>query len=547
MRRFRLLFICLASLLLILPTVSAARPLSSLSPAPAITLRWRVDDGAIATGVEQRGWTWGPHIFRSGPEPYAESPLQQRAVWYLDKARMEITQPGLDPASTWFVTSGLLVRELMSGQIQTGDRSFEPRQPADLPIAGDLDVALDQTITYGDLQPLASLNHDKRVPSRIEDGAVVVEVLGKGGFVRQDERLLHYNVQLTTYDDVLGHNLPDVFTAALAPDRLLFIAGRPLTEPYWTTVPIAGAPTDVLIQAFERRVLTYTPSNPPGWQVEWGNVGRQYAQWRYGTPEDGALIDPSIVVEPSTTDTEPADTSESAIRRLEVLSPEAARIAQKRDGQVAAAVLDMQSGVLYSISGTRAFPMYSTVKVPIMLGLLNQVQQQNRAVAEWEDRLLRAMIQRSDNDAASTLLERIGGAKQLERYLQSIGLQHTRIDRSTWGTSTTTAQDMVRLLAKLGDCTILNDKLCHYALELMRDVIPGQRWGVSAGVPGSRSVALKNGWYPEDGAWTINSIGYVKTSQKRYAVAIYTRQNATMRYGVDTIESIAAEVYPAVP
>ena len=40
----------------------------------------------------------------------------------------------------------------------------------------------------------------------------------------------------------------------------------------------------MLVQAFERRLLTYVPGNPPGWQVEAGNVGRHYYEWRYGAP-----------------------------------------------------------------------------------------------------------------------------------------------------------------------------------------------------------------------------------------------------------------------
>ena len=53
------------------------------------------------------------------------------------------------------------------------------------------------------------------------------------------------------------------------------------------TVLLDGEPTDVLIQAFERRVLTYTPSNPSGWKVESGNIGRHYYQWYYGPhPEE---------------------------------------------------------------------------------------------------------------------------------------------------------------------------------------------------------------------------------------------------------------------
>ena len=40
----------------------------------------------------------------------------------------------------------------------------------------------------------------------------------------------------------------------------------------------------MLIQAFERRVLTYMPGNPPAFQVEMGNVGAHYRDWRYGGP-----------------------------------------------------------------------------------------------------------------------------------------------------------------------------------------------------------------------------------------------------------------------
>ena len=63
-----------------------------------------------------------------------------------------------------------------------------------------------------------------------------------------------------------------------------YATGYPISEAYWTTVLVAGVPQDVLVQAFERRVLTYTPSNPAGWEVEAGNVGQHYHRWRY----DGA-------------------------------------------------------------------------------------------------------------------------------------------------------------------------------------------------------------------------------------------------------------------
>jgi hypothetical protein len=58
--------------------------------------------------------------------------------------------------------------------------------------------------------------------------------------------------------------------------------GLPITEAYWAKVKVGGVVKDVLIQAFERRVLTYTPTNPAAFKVEWGNIGRHYYGWRYG-------------------------------------------------------------------------------------------------------------------------------------------------------------------------------------------------------------------------------------------------------------------------
>ncbi len=507
----------------------------STTPTLDVALRWAADDAQIVNGDTSHTWTWGPQIFRSTAETYAEAPAGLRAVWYLDKARMELTYPHGDSDEPWFVTSGLLVREMISGRIQTGDASYQTRTPPDTPLAGDLDAPSEATITFLDLHPLASLDNDKRAPDRTDYDASVVEVLGKGGVVTQHERLLQYDVHLRSYDQVLGHNIAHVFTEALPPDKLLYTAGRPLSEPYWMLVPIKHVPTDVLVQAFERRILTYTPSNPAGWQVEWGNVGRQYALWRYGQAETGEPLNPVLLLE-----------AKPGIHKLETLSPVAARIAAERQGIVGVAVLNMRTGDIYSVRASRSFPMFSTAKVPIMVGVLNKVQREKRGVAGWEDSLIRAMIQHSDNDSATSLITHAGGAQAVTQYLRSIGLDATTMDNDAWGYSTTTPQDMARLMAKLGNCTILNADLCHYALEIMRGVTPEQRWGVSAGPPKSVSVALKNGWSPDEGGWTINSIGYVKGKQMRYAIAVYTTPNPTKPYGIDTIKAISTQIYSAM-
>src|SRR5207248_1642725 len=56
--------------------------------------------------------------------------------------------------------------------------------------------------------------------------------------------------------------------------------GYPITEPYWVRARVLGQDQWLLVQAFQRRVLTYNPANAPAWQVEMGNVGRHYYDWR---------------------------------------------------------------------------------------------------------------------------------------------------------------------------------------------------------------------------------------------------------------------------
>ena len=107
---------------------------------PDFQRTWQRPDQPVKTGQVNRTWMWGPAAMDGATfEPYAESPNGQRLVQYFDKARMEITNPGGDATTDWYVTNGLLVVELMSGKLQLGDGDFEQHEPATLNVAGDAD------------------------------------------------------------------------------------------------------------------------------------------------------------------------------------------------------------------------------------------------------------------------------------------------------------------------------------------------------------------------------------------------------------------------
>lgn len=252
---------------------------------------WTRTDKLVADGDVQRSWIWGPAPFTSLQqtdndlvEEYGDG---ERVVRYYDKARMEINDPDGDTSSIWFVTTGLLVVELITGQMQVGDDSFVERGAAEIAVAGDLDDP--SSPTYASLAGLLG---------GVEaSDATITARLALDGSVSDDPAMAERGVGYVYYDEITSHNIAEPFWAFMNSTGLVyesdelvegdifldpfFAVGRPITEAYWVTVPVAGTSHDVLLQCFERRCLTYTPENDPDWQVEAGNVGLHYFWWRY--------------------------------------------------------------------------------------------------------------------------------------------------------------------------------------------------------------------------------------------------------------------------
>ena len=235
---------------------------------------WAATDQAVADGSVSRTWIWGPAPISQQQEPYTEAPGGQHTVIYYDKARME--ENGYRASAPWDVTTGLLAKDLILGQRQTGDTTFEQRAPAEINIAGDQDDL--NGPVYRSFKSL--LAYDP-----IPVGWTITQTVDRAGHVGTDSSLASHGVTTAKLVSETNHTVASVFTAFLdtysaqSHGNTYYLTGFPITEPYWTTVKVGGVAKQVLAQAFERRVLTYTPDNPSGWQVEMGNVGQHYYQW----------------------------------------------------------------------------------------------------------------------------------------------------------------------------------------------------------------------------------------------------------------------------
>ena len=212
-------------------------------------------------------------------------------------------------------------------------------------------------------------------------------------------------------------------------------------------------------------------------------------------------------------------------------------------------VYDPGVGVLCRVDGTSHFDSASVVKVTILGTLLHLAQVEHRYLTRTEQALAWAMITRSDNNAASALWAETGRSR-LQHFLNLAGMVHTVLGPGgAWGLTRITADDETRLLWLLLTANrVLDPASRSYALTLMADVIPAQRWGVPAGAPRSLVVHVKNGWLPfAPYGWRINSIGGFtansnKHSGERYSIVVLTQDNPTMAYGVGTVEAIARAV-----
>ncbi|MEI6045386.1 MAG: cellulase family glycosylhydrolase, partial [Chloroflexota bacterium] len=275
---------------------------------------WNRADNLVASGAVSRSWLWGNGFTLAGSELYKQAPGGVRSVQYFDKARMEINNPSVSRQDRFFVTNGLLVKELISGRLAVGDNpaEIEIHRPADnVVIVGDPIEGNPNAPTYATFSKLASLANDNRVPSEINSGFATRTLL-KSGETSSNSSLsgLYSGLKLIYYDNNLGHNIPEIFwnflnskgnvttsTGQLVQDNIMdWIKdlGFPLTEAYWTKAVVGGKEKDVMVQAFERRVLTYTPSNNDPYRVEMGNVGLHYFNWRYRVRQAVSTAGPTL-------------------------------------------------------------------------------------------------------------------------------------------------------------------------------------------------------------------------------------------------------------
>ena len=267
---------------------------------PHFERTWARTDLPVSQDRVDRTWMWGPEGHTEAfMEPYADAPGGERLVQYTDKSRMEDNSFRAD--RPWDVTNGLVALELITGAMQLGDNEFEQHDPAEVQVAGDAHPESPTYATFSQVLDQGSLS----------SGSTITQTIDQSGNVGNDDELAEHGVTAEHHVPDTDHTVASVFwefmnssgqvyqDGQFVQDGLFenpfFATGLPVTEAYWMNIPVAGEWHDVLGQCFERRCLTFTPGNPDGWQVEAGNIGQHYYEWRYGEtppppPEENGYV-----------------------------------------------------------------------------------------------------------------------------------------------------------------------------------------------------------------------------------------------------------------
>lgn len=216
-------------------------------------------------------------------------------------------------------------------------------------------------------------------------------------------------------------------------------------------------------------------------------------------------------------------------------------VLRDQPGRLAVGVIDEESGRTATYHGSWPFGTASIIKADILAVLLIQHQQIGTPLSADERRLATAMIEDSDDNAATALWDAVEGGGGVEAGNAVLGLRHTWPSLTGgWGLTTTTITDQLRLLSDLTSAhSPLKATARQYELGLMRNVEAGQDWGVTASAdPGSGS-AVKNGWLPAGSGWVINSIGVVTHTGQRLLIAVLSDGQPSEASGIRRAEAAA--------
>lgn len=230
---------------------------------------------------------------------------------------------------------------------------------------------------------------------------------------------------------------------------------------------------------------------------------------------------------------QPAAASQSSL--FHSVQQQLAALVTTKSADVGIAALDLSTGEVISVRGSRRYPMASTVKVAVAATYLSYVETGERSLDEAISgtnaaSLMRRMLVHSDNHATDLLLRNLGGPRTVQKWLDWNQVGGVRIDRSIAQLlgdkrdlyderDSATPLAFATFLKRLDKGELLKPWSRKYLLGLMAQCETGKnrmKWLLPAGTRVEHKTGTLNGLSDDVGFITL-------PNGHRIAIAIFAR------------------------
>lgn len=235
---------------------------------------------------------------------------------------------------------------------------------------------------------------------------------------------------------------------------------------------------------------------------------------------------------------------------ISLIATSAERRDEPADTDDPAGVRDVASEELKITCGSygyRRVVSASTIKPLLVAEMFDQRRSAGRWPTRTERRLARAAIRRSDNGATSEIWRHTHGRTGLVDFARKAGLTLSAGYGTKWGLTRLSANTLsVFSWMLLHPAGPVIPEAAAFVRANMEQVIPRQRWGISAGVPHGAAIALKPGWLPFPRNQHVHSFGIIETRRATYALSVLSTGSRSYGQGVARVERAARLVNRAL-
>ena len=209
-----------------------------------------------------------------------------------------------------------------------------------------------------------------------------------------------------------------------------------------------------------------------------------------------------------------------------------------RAGVHSFAVVDSE-GRLGGFDIHRTYISASVVKAMLLVAYLRKLHyEDHRGFCCDDQSVLYPMIHVSDNNAATTIWQRVGDGR-LYDLAHLAGMNDFSI-AGIWANAHFSAADQATFMWKLDK--LLPDEFRGYARWLLANIDPSQSWGIARVARPYWYVMFKGGWRSTGIGQLVHQVARLENRDRKWSMAVLTDGDPSIGYGIGTIECVTAHL-----